>query len=457
VPAWFGAPRGGEGGLRDILERYDVGDWLARILAVNVGLDLEDARNVAERATAAFARKAEKGGRWRDFCHLDPERHRVYCNTPYAIQVADIPRRSVEVYTMGDDDYAIGLALLVLEEKLPSIAQYLSREGDVQEVEGRLRGVLEGLNSMPRNAVRSGFVRLLFLPPRLDEALRRELLKYSEGAFQSRELAEAWRGTIRREDSGYMYLFHVFKAYLVGRGAGYTLPEGFKAYERGHFVLMIGKTSLGWEVGCFAIGDDRWEQVDSTPLPREELQALEDLIVGDFKSGHAPFKILKGVEAAAALHFAHYGYPKLAREVYRMVRDFRAYARVEVGGRGAGPVIHIVRDPDDGHARPDFLFVVDYGGRRHLMDRWLIEIALSHEKVGKLELTKPEYRMVVARCMELDYRCLDRLAGAVAKMLNNPKVRAELPGDILSWMEREYTQVRGRHGRHRGIQSASTS
>jgi len=434
VPVWFKVVEGREeGSLRDVMTLlYGVNHELARILASNLGLGLKDALHVAEDAVARFAQEVEEAGRWRRFYYVDPETHKAYFSYLDEVRVADLQGGRAATYWVNPGNYGIGLALLVLEEGRGYIAELLSRRLGVEGAEERVERVVEELKRDPKNVVRAGFARLTTIPPASEEELR-EMVRYVEGSFQDRGLVEAWREVVD-VDGRRLYLTDVFKVYLASRGTGYRLPERFRVYEHGDMVMLLGETGWGWEVAWYRVEGDRWAELHSAELTRSALQVLEDLMVEDFKKGRQPARIAKAAGAVAAVGFAERGYRQLARWVYRMVVDGKAYAKIVENSHGEDLAVHVVQNPLEGAVWSRFIFVVEHGGRRYLLDSRMAFWALHHLARGRLGLDDLDYSLLLD--MYNEKYGLDELVGAVGRILRNPLVRAELPGDLERWLKR---------------------
>jgi len=451
VPVRFKVIGREEDSLYDVMTTLFGADLvLTRILIGNLNLDLDEdwdvTLQVARDAMAKFARGVEKSGRWRRFYYVDPSTHKAYFNYLDEIRVADLQAGRAKSYLMDSDDYSLGLALLVLEEELSYISWLLSQRLGVEGAKEGLRRLLEELKGDPRNAVRMGFVRLTTTPPTSEEELR-EMLRYAEGTFQSQELREAWSEVVKAGEGWRLFLTDVLKAYLASRGTGYRLPERFRVYEHGGTVMLVGDTGWAWEVGWYRVGGDSWEELAHAELDRETLHVLEGLMVEDFRRGLPPARIAEAASIASHLSFAVYGYQRLARAVYVAARDEVAYAKVVDDSHGEDLVVHIIQNPDVRGVRGRFLFVVEHGGTRFLMDERMVLWALGHLARARLGLTEVEYGLLLDMYRE-EYD-LDDLVGAVNEALANLRVRAKLLGDLERWL-REWSPLgsgRERRGR----------
>jgi len=431
---WFGLPAyaSPERAVRDGLKFYGVGSALAGILAGYLGLSRGDARVAASRIISAFAREVASR-RWRVFHYLDPARHTVYSNYLgfCAILESDVQKALVKGYALRDEECRLGLALTVLEE-VASISRFLPRGLGLGGAEERLGRAMEELKAEPKDAVVSGFARLALLPPSTEEELERELAKYTEGRFQSRELREAWREavkTFRREASPR----DAFFAYLAGRGAGYRLPEKYRAYESGGVVMVAGPDYLWHSVEWYRVRGGRWGEVALVGhLPGPALQALEDLMAEDFKRGIPPARIADAVRHVRDAGFAQRGFPELAREFYKVARDGKAYAKLKVGRTGKPLVIHVIQDSDEWRTEHRFLFIVEYAGQRHLLNTQALGDLLWH--IGKLG---PATALATLTGGGSPPPSLTVPAEDVARMLDKPAVRAGIPDDIASWLLQE--------------------
>jgi len=431
LPVWFATP---DYGLSFALSFLGFDLSLARMFAHYFNLDFDKARQVAEEVVSSFVGEVEPRG-WLQFYYLDSGNHTLYVNAPLFCTVVsiDFAKDKVTQHWIESWECKEGLATIMLEERLGEIARSLARAlgVGVEEVERRLRGVLSELKSNPRNTIRRGFARLLFFPPRSEDELRLELLRYTMGSgFTDEKLYEAWKATVKSSHVRSITASDVFKAWLAGRGTGYKLPGRYRVYESGDRVMVVAPKNGEWEIEWYKDEGTRWDlEASASHLSYSTVEALEDIILEDLRRGLHPRTIASGIKLVDSLSLADAGYRTLARTVYEMERDGRVYTRVAEEKPWERLSIHVIHNPDGGDWGERYLFLVEHDSNTYLLNEYMVAKLLQPNKLriygkGTLAVTQDMYEKLLKEYDE------EKLAEAVYKALDNPRVSAELPDDV---------------------------
>jgi len=403
------------------LKRLEVDSALADILSRYLRVRFDEVKPIASEVVSSFAREVESS-KPPQFYYLDPQNHLLYYNDILMCTIDMVVFKLGETnrYRMLRSDCRDGLAIVVLEEKLGEIAESLSQEFGIgkEEAERRLRKALRELKSDRLNAVKAGFARLLVLPPRSEEELGRELMRYT------RIRGPLGRELIKAERLPSVTPFDVFIAWLVGKGIGYKLLEGYEVYESGDRIMAVAGTDYGFDIGWYRVEGEHWDAEGYIELSYRTYNKLKDVVLEDFRLGRPLHAIKAGLEGVDDIMYADEGYHELARAIYEVARDGRPYARVEEETRGGKLTIHVIHNPSRQYTDERYIFIVERNGDTYILSAPMMRGLLWYDRLH--EISKDLYRHLARQ-----YDPEGKLTEALIKALDNPEVVAQLPKNIV--------------------------